>query len=133
MVALRLTSFEDVRVARECARDLAEAAGLHDPGAVVQATGELANNCVEYGDRSAGLLWIGCGLGRLSLRFENASVERPTWSTHKPLVVEELRSGGYGLQIARALAQRIDCHWVDGRVVVEAEFNCALDGSYLLA
>jgi hypothetical protein len=122
MVALRLSSFEDVRVARECARDLAEAAGVHDPGAVVQATGELGNNCVEHGDRSAGLLWIGCGLGRLSMRFENASMERPTWSTQKPLVVEEFRTGGYGLQIAQALAQRVNCRWVDGHVVVEAEF-----------
>jgi anti-sigma regulatory factor (Ser/Thr protein kinase) len=123
MVALRLSSFEDVRVARECARDLAEAAGVHDPGAVVQVTGELGNNCVEHGDRSAGLLWIGCGLGRLSMRFENASVERPAWSTHKPLVVGEFHDGGYGLQIAQALAQRVDCRWVDGRVVVRAEFD----------
>ena len=122
MVALRLTSFEDVRVARECARDLAEAAGIRDPGAVVQATGELGNNCVEHGDRRAGLLWIDCGLGRLSMRFENPSVEQPTWSTHKPLAVGEFCTGGYGLQIARALAQRVDCRWVDGRVVVEAEF-----------
>jgi anti-sigma regulatory factor (Ser/Thr protein kinase) len=123
MVALRLTSFEDVRVARECARDLAEAAGIRDPGAVVQATGELGNNCVEHGDRRAGLLWIGCDLGRLSMRFENPSVEPPTWNTHKPLAVGEFRTGGYGLQIAHALAQRVDCRWVDGRVVVEAEFR----------
>jgi hypothetical protein len=123
MVVLRLTSFEDVRAARECARDLAEAAGVHDPGAVVQATGELGNNCVEHGDRRAALLWIGCGLGRLSMRFENASAERPTWRTRKPRVVGEFRSGGYGLQIARALAQRVNCRWVDGRVVVEAEFS----------
>jgi anti-sigma regulatory factor (Ser/Thr protein kinase) len=123
MVALRLTSFEDVRVARECARDLAEAAGIRDPGAVVQATGELGNNCVEHGDRRAGLLWIGCDLGRLSMRFENPSMEQPTWSTHKPLAVGEFRTGGYGLQIAQALAQRVDCRWVDGRVVVEAEFR----------
>jgi hypothetical protein len=123
MEVLRLTSFEDVRVARECARDLAEAAGVHDPGAVVQATGELGNNCVEHGDRSAVLLWIGCGLGRLSMRLENDSAKRPTWRTHKPLVVGEFRSGGYGPQIARALAKRVDCRWVDGRVVVEAEFS----------
>ena len=123
MVVLRLTSFEDVRAARECARDLAEAAGVHDPSAVVQATGELGNNCVEHSDRNAGLLWVGCSLGRLSMRFETASAERPTWCTHKPLMVGEFRSGGYGLQIARALAQRVDCRWVDGRIVVEAEFS----------
>jgi hypothetical protein len=123
MVALRLTSFEDVRVARECARDLAEAAGVEDPSAVVQATGELGNNCVEHGDRSVGLLWIGCGFGRLSMRFENACVEQPTWSTHKPLAYGEFRTGGYGLGISRALAQRVDFHWMDGRVVVEAEFG----------
>jgi anti-sigma regulatory factor (Ser/Thr protein kinase) len=123
MVALRLTSYEDVRLARECARDLAEAAGIHDPSAVAQATAELGNNCVEHGHRCAGLLWIGCGLGRISMRFENASAERPTWTTHKPLVVGEFRTGGYGLQIAQALAHRVDCRWVDGRVVVEAEFS----------
>jgi hypothetical protein len=37
--------------------------------------------------------------------------------------VEEFRTGGYGLQIARTLAQRVDCRWADGRVVVEAEFR----------
>jgi anti-sigma regulatory factor (Ser/Thr protein kinase) len=122
MVALRLSSFEDVRVARECARDLAQAVGIRDPDAVLHATGELANNCVLHGDRSPGLLWISCGLGRLSMRFENASVERPTWCTRKPRVFGEFRAGGYGLQIAQALAQRVDCRWVEGRVVVVAEF-----------
>ena len=122
MVALRLLSFEDVRVARECARDLALAAGVRDPGAVMQTTGELGNNCVEHGDRSAGLLWISCSLGRLSMRFENASAMRPTWSTHKPAVVEKFREGGYGLKIAQALAHRVAWRWADGRIVVEAEF-----------
>jgi anti-sigma regulatory factor (Ser/Thr protein kinase) len=122
MVALRLSSFEDVRVARECARDLAGAAGVGDPDAVAQATGELGNNCVEHGDSGAGLLWIGCGHGRLRMRFENGSVERPTWNTRKPPVVGEHRAGGYGLKIAQAMAQRVHCRWMDGRVVVEAEF-----------
>jgi anti-sigma regulatory factor (Ser/Thr protein kinase) len=122
MVAIRLSSFEDVRMARECARDLARAAGVHDPGAVAQAAGELANNCVEHGNEHPGLLWIGCRQGRLSLRFENPCEQRPTWCTQKPMAFDEFRTGGYGLQIARALARSIHCRWADGRVVVRAEF-----------
>ena len=63
MVAIRLSSFDDVRLARECARDLAQAAGVQDPGAVAQATGELGNNCVEHGSQTPGLLWIGSPVG----------------------------------------------------------------------
>jgi anti-sigma regulatory factor (Ser/Thr protein kinase) len=122
MVAIRLSSFDDVRLARECARDLAQAAGVQDPGAVAQATGELGNNCVEHGNQTPGLLWIGCREGQLSLRFENQCERRPTWFTQKPIAIDEFRSGGYGMQIARALARSIDCAWTAGRVVVRAEF-----------
>ena len=123
MVALKLSSFEDVKVARECARALAHAAGVSDPGAVAQATGELGNNCVEHGERTPALLWIGCRDGGLSLRFENDCLERPNWCTQKPVAVGEFRSGGYGIQIARALARTINCCWSAGRVTVRAEFD----------
>jgi anti-sigma regulatory factor (Ser/Thr protein kinase) len=123
MVALKLSNFDDVRFARECARDLALAAGVTDPGAVAQATGELGNNCVEHGGQAVGLLWIGCEEGRLSLRFENECPERPSWCTRKPAIVGEFRSGGYGMQIARALARSVNCRWSAGRVVVRAEFD----------
>jgi anti-sigma regulatory factor (Ser/Thr protein kinase) len=122
MVAIRLSSFEDVRLARECARDLAQAAGVQDPGAVAQAAGELGNNCVEHGNQAPGLLWIGCRKGRLSLRFENQCERCPTWCTQKPIAIDEFRSGGYGIQIARALARSVNCAWTEGRVVVRAEF-----------
>jgi hypothetical protein len=110
-------------VARECARDLAHAAGVKDPGAVAQATGELGNNCVEHGQQAPGLLWIGCQEGSLSLRFENDCPERPNWCTQKPVVFGDFRSGGYGIQIARALARSVNCCWSRGRVVVRAEFD----------
>ncbi len=122
MVAIKISSFEDVRVARECARDLALAAGVEDPGAVELAAGELGNNCVEHSSFGPGLLWIGCGRGRLSMRFENPCDQRPNWCTQKPIVVDEFRSGGYGMQIARALARSVHCRWAAGRVVVRAEF-----------
>lgn len=122
MVALKLSSFEDVRRARECARYLAEAAGLEDPGAVELATGELGNNCVEHGSMRPGVLRIGCRRGRISLQFENDCEERPSWCTQKPAAVGAIRTGGYGLQIARALARSVYCRWAAGRVVVRAEF-----------
>jgi hypothetical protein len=123
MVAIRLANFEDVRTAREWVGCLAEAAGIHDPGAAMLAAGELGNNCVEHGGALPSLLWVGCGQGRLSLRFENPCAERPEWRTQKPVVVAEFRTGGYGLQIARALARSVNCRWVDGRVIVRAEFD----------
>jgi anti-sigma regulatory factor (Ser/Thr protein kinase) len=123
MVAIELSSFADVRKARECARDLARAAGIQDSGAVELATGELGNNCVEHGNHQPGLLWIGCKPGHLSLRFENLCAQRPDWWTRKPLAVEEFRIGGYGLQLARVLAQCVNCRWAKGRVVVRAEFG----------
>jgi anti-sigma regulatory factor (Ser/Thr protein kinase) len=122
MVALRLSNFEDVRRARECARALAIAAGLADPGAVELATGELGNNCVEHGSQHPGVLRIGCRRGYLSLQFENDCEQRPSWCTRKPVVIDEFRSGGYGMQIARALARNVICRWAAGRVVVRAEF-----------
>ncbi len=122
MIALRLDNFEDVRRARECAWDLAQAAGLSDPGAVAMATGELGNNCVEHGQVTPGLLRIGCMPGHLSLQFENRCEQKPSWCTRKPAAVGEFRTGGYGLQIARALARRLNYRWADGRVVVRAEF-----------
>src|SRR3712207_3746624 len=118
MVALRLSSYEDVRLARECARDLAQAAGIGDPSAVELATGELGNNCVEHGSQTPGLLWMGCRRGRLSIRFVNACDRRPTWSTQKPAAVAGFRTGGYGLQIARALARSVNCRWANGRAIV---------------
>jgi hypothetical protein len=77
---------------------------------------------VEHGSQTTGLLWIGCGRGRLSMRFENACELQPTWSTPKPVAVADFRTGGYGLQIARALARCLNYDWTDGRVVVKAEF-----------
>jgi anti-sigma regulatory factor (Ser/Thr protein kinase) len=122
MVALKISSFEDVRRARECARDLAVAAGLEDPGAVELAAGELGNNCVEHGSDYPGVLRIGCRRGRISLHFENDCEQQPTWCTQKPAAVGEFRTGGYGLQIARALARSVNCRWAAGRVVIRAEF-----------
>jgi len=123
MVAIRLASFEDVRTAREWVGDLAAAAGIHDPGAAVLAAGELGNNCVEHGSEAPGLLWVGCGRGKLSLRFENACAEQPEWRTRKPMTVAEFRTGGYGLQIARALARSVNCCWDGDRVIVRADFD----------
>ena len=123
MVAIRLASFEDVRMARSWVGDLAQAAGIHDPGAAVMAAGELGNNCVEHGNEAPALLWVGCGRGRLSLRFENQCVQQPEWCTRKPLAIAEFHTGGYGLQIARALARSINCCWAAGRVTVRAEFD----------
>ena len=123
MVAIRLASFEDVRTAREWVGDLAQAAGIHDPGAAVMAAGELGNNCVEHGNEAPGLLWVGCGQGQLSLRFENTCAEQPEWRTDKPMAIAKFRTGGYGLQIARALARSVNRRWIDGRVIVRAEFE----------
>ena len=123
MVAIKLTSFEDVRIARECVGNLARAAGIQDPSAAVMATGELGNNCVEHGNEAPGVLWIGSKQGHLSLRFENRCERHPDWRTEKPLAVAEFRTGGYGLQIARALARSDNCRWAHGRVVVQAEFE----------
>lgn len=123
MVAIKLSSFEDVRIAREWVGNLAQVAGIHDPAAAVQTAGELGNNCVEHGSESPGLLWVGCGRGRLSLQFENHCQQRPHWRTQKPALVDVFRSGGYGLQIARALARSVNCRWKNGRVIVRAEFE----------
>jgi hypothetical protein len=123
MVAIRLASFAEARMARHCAGDLARAAGIEDAGAVEQAAGELGNNCVEHGNSAPGLLWINCKPGRLSLRFENPCEHRPDWHTRKPLAVGEFRSGGYGLPLARALAGSVRCRWAEGRVVIWAEFR----------
>jgi hypothetical protein len=123
MVALRLENYEDVRRARACAQDLAQAAGLEDPAAVAMATSELGNNCVEHGQVSPGLLRIGCGPGRLSLQFENSCERKPSWCSRKPIAVGQFRTGGYGLPIVRALARTVNCRWTRGRVVVRAEFS----------
>jgi hypothetical protein len=123
MVALKLASFEDVRVARECVGDLAQAAGIEDASGATLTTAELGNNCVEHGDAAPALLWIGCQPGQLSLRFENDCERCPDWRTQKPEGVGEYRTGGYGLPIARVLARRLICTWVSGRVVVRAEFQ----------
>lgn len=123
MVAMRLASFEDVRMARRCVGDLARAAGIEDPAAAAQAAGELGNNSVEHGNQAPGLLWISCRPGCLSLRFENGCVQRPDWHTRKPVGVEAFRTGGYGLPLARALARSLTCHWANRRVVVCAEFS----------
>jgi anti-sigma regulatory factor (Ser/Thr protein kinase) len=123
MVTIELTSFEDVRRARERVGQLARAAGLPDPEAAVMAAGELGNNCVEHGGAGPGLLRVQCGPGRLSLQFENPCGRRPRWRTQKPVVVAGFRSGGYGLPMARALARRVDCRWQNGRAVVCAEFD----------
>jgi hypothetical protein len=123
MVAIKLSSFEDVRMAREWVGNLARVAGIHDPGAAVQTAAELGNNCVEHGSQTTGMLWVGCGQGRLSLQFENECEQRPDWQTQKPALIEEYRAGGYGLQIARALARSVNCRWAKGRVIVRAEFE----------
>jgi anti-sigma regulatory factor (Ser/Thr protein kinase) len=122
MVAIRLTSFEDVRRARQCVVDLAQAAGIPDLDAAALATGELGNNCVEHGDQAPGLLWISCRPGRLRLQFENRCEQQPNWRTQKPMAVAAVRTGGYGLVLARALSDRLSCRWDQGRVVVRAEF-----------
>jgi anti-sigma regulatory factor (Ser/Thr protein kinase) len=123
MVAIRLSSYADVRAARQCVRDLAEAAKIPDPAAAELTAGELGNNCVEHGSQAPGMLWIGCERGRLSLRFENSCTQRPDWCTRKPMALEGMRTGGYGLHLARALARRLNCYWCHGRVVVRAEFE----------
>jgi hypothetical protein len=127
MVAIMLASFEDVRMARQCVRDLAQAAGIEDPNAAAQVTGELGNNCVEHGNPAPGLLRIGCKPGSLSLQFENACDRRPDWQTQKPPAVEAFRTGGYGLPLARALSPSLSCRWAGGRVVVRAEFGAAAE------
>jgi hypothetical protein len=123
MVAIKLSSFEDVRIAREWVGNLAQVAGIHDPSAAVQTAGELGNNCVEHGSQTSGMLWVGCGQGRLSLQFENECEQRPDWQTQKPALIDHYRTGGYGLQIARALARSVNCRWARGRVIVRAEFD----------
>ena len=123
MVAIMLASFEDVRKARQCVCDLAQAARIEDPSAVALVTGELGNNCVEHGNHAPGLLRIGCKPGALCLQFENACERPPDWRTQKPLAVEAFRTGGYGLPLARALAGSVNCRWADGRAVVRAEFS----------
>ena len=123
MVNIELSSFEDVRAVRRWVGDLTRAAGIHDPEAAVMAAGELGNNCVEHGDRRPGLLRIGCRQGRLSLHFQNPCEQRPHWRTRKPVAVAGCRTGGYGLQIVRALARTINCRFKNGRLVVRAEFD----------
>jgi hypothetical protein len=39
------------------------------------------------------------------------------------LKMEEFRTGGYGLPLARALARSLHCRWANGRVIVCAEFE----------
>jgi anti-sigma regulatory factor (Ser/Thr protein kinase) len=123
MFSIQLSTFEDVRKAREWVGHMARAAGIRDPGAAVMAAGELANNCVEHGSECPGLLRIGCRQGRLSLQFENDCQQRPNWRTRKPVAVAAFRTGGYGLPIARALARTVNCRWKNGRVFVRAEFD----------
>jgi hypothetical protein len=123
MVTIELTSFDDVRRARARVGEFARAAGLRDPEAAVTTTGELGNNCVEHGGESPGLLRVGCGPGWLSLQFENQCAQRPHWRTRKPVAVAGFRTGGYGLQIACALARRVDRRWTNGRVIISAEFD----------
>jgi hypothetical protein len=123
MVNIELVSFDDVRALRKQVGDLARAAGIHDPEAAVVAAAELGNNCVEHGGGRPGLLRIGCRQGLLSLHFENPCEQRPNWRTRKPVAVAEFRTGGYGLEIARALARTLNCRWKNGRVVVRAEFH----------
>jgi hypothetical protein len=81
MVTIELTSFEDVRQARERVGQLARAAGLPDPDAAVMAAGELGNNCIEHGSEGPGLLRVHCEPGRLSLQFENPCGRRPQLKT----------------------------------------------------
>ena len=69
MVAIMLASFEDVRKACSCVRDLAQAAGIEDPVAAVQVTGELGNNCVEHGKPGPGLQAIRVSSHRHRLCF----------------------------------------------------------------
>jgi hypothetical protein len=122
MVAIRLTSFEDVRRARQCVVDLAQAAGIPDLGAAALVTGELGNNCVEHGAQAPGLLWISCRPGRLRLQFENRCEQQPDWRTQKPMALAAVCTGGHGLVLAWTLADRLSCRWAHGRVVVRAEF-----------
>ena len=63
MVAMMLADFADVRKARQCVQDLAQAAGIDDPSAAALVTGELGNNCVEHGNQAPGLLRVGCKAG----------------------------------------------------------------------
>jgi hypothetical protein len=126
MVAIMLASFEDVRNARLCVHDLAQAAGIEDPSAVALVTAELGNNCVEHGSPAPGLLRIGCKPGALSLQFENRCAQPPDWRSRKPLAVESFRTGGYGLPLAQAVSPSLGRFWIDGRVVVRAEFR--IDG-----
>src|SRR5947209_20555356 len=123
MVAIKIGRFKDVRMARTCAGDLAQAAGIQDRWAVEQVTGELGTNCVEHGNGGPGLLWIDCKPGRLSLRFENACERGPDWLTQKPISAGEFHSGGYGLALAHALAGSLFCSWGAGRVTISAEFS----------
>jgi Histidine kinase-like ATPase domain len=123
MVRMELFSFDDVRAARQRVGDLARAAGLHDPEAAIVAAGELGNNCVEHGGGRPGRLRIGRRPGRLSLHFENPCQQRPSWRTRMPVAVAEFRAGGYGLEIARALARTLNCLRKNGRLVVRAEFD----------
>jgi anti-sigma regulatory factor (Ser/Thr protein kinase) len=122
MVVMPLSSFEDVRRARQYVHDLALAVGIQDPSAATLTTAELGNNCVEHGSQAPGVLRIGGKRGRLSLRFENPCPQRPDWRTRKPVALGEFRTGGYGLQIVRALARSVNVRWANGRVVVRAEF-----------
>jgi hypothetical protein len=68
------------------------------------------------------VLWIGSAPGHLSLRFETRCEQRPNRGTWKSDAADELRTGGYGLPIARALARSVNGRWSEGRVVVRAEF-----------
>jgi anti-sigma regulatory factor (Ser/Thr protein kinase) len=123
MVAMMLASFADVRKARQCVQDLARAAGIDDPSAAALVTGELGNNCVEHGSPAPALLRIGCKPGALCLQFENQCAQPPEWRSQKPLVMENIRTGGYGLPLAMAVASSLSRRWVDGRVVVRATFH----------
>src|SRR5262249_25294879 len=123
MVTIELTSFEDVRRARERVGQLARAAGLPDPEAAVLAAGEVGNNFGEHGEEGPRPPRGQCGPGRLALQFEDPCGRRPPWRTQKPVGVAGFRSGGYGLPMARALARRVDCRWENGRAVVCAEFD----------
>jgi anti-sigma regulatory factor (Ser/Thr protein kinase) len=123
MVAIMLASFADVRMARQWVHDLAQAAGIEDPNAAALVTGELGNNCVEHGSSVPGLLRIGCKPGALCLQFENHCPQPPEWRSQKPLAMENLRTGGYGLPLAMAVASSLSRRWVDGRVVVRAIFR----------
>jgi hypothetical protein len=123
MVTIELTSFDDVRQARARVGEFARAAGVQDPEAAVMTAGELGNNCVEHGGEGPGLLRVGIGPGWLSLQFENQCARHPQWRTRKPVAVAGYRTGGYGLQIARAPARRVDCRWTGGRVIISADLD----------